>query len=446
MEKFCQKRKRKNNDKNEVFQKKKKKKYNIIKNNNNNIIDIPGFYFDIDKNRYFPIENKNKGSLKSYSDIIEEKNNRNINQKIIKYNNIKNNQISNFQLIRYQKFYENSFINKNINKQNILSNNFKIISLGEKNDNLPYKIFNEKYLIKLQYDFNYTFLLVIKINNENYIKKFIIEEKFDKFKIVEDSIFLIKNYTNICCLSDFSKLLKNNNENIKISITKLFSLRIPNFKSIPIMYDWPIIQNYHLTFYYLIKNYIFSFLIKHNEFIKKNSEIIIIDKNCFLSKIIYIEKHFFKNEFFFTNFIISSKYIVCFNIDGKIFFVNRNDYQIKKIINDKMNFPIIDILKIKKNIYLLQNSIHSIFLFDKYNKNIDELYISSKNNNLIFNQNIMYFDNKINILFFINEYNEIIIYSLFDKNIIKILHKKNIDKNNIIFLIDNFENKFIISI
>ncbi len=83
-------------------------------------------------------------------------------------------------------------------------------------------------------------------------------------------------------------------------------------------------------------------------------------------------------------------------------FVNRNNYQIKNIIYDKMNFPIIDILKIKKNIYLLQNSIHSIFLFDKYNKNIDELYISSKNNNLIFNQNIMYFDNKINILFFIN--------------------------------------------
>ena len=445
MEKFFVKRKRNNNNKIESLQKKKKKNNNEIINNNN-IIDIPGFYFDFEKQRYFPIENKNKGSLKSYSDIIEEKNKRNINQKIIKYNNNKSNQISNFQLIRYQKYYENSFINKNINKQNMLSNNFMITSLGEKNDNLPYKLFNEKFLIKLQYDINYTCLLIIKINNENYIKKIIIDEKFDNFKIVEDSIFLIKDYTNIFCLSDFSKLLKNNNENIKISITKVFSLRIPNFKSIPIMYDWPIIQNYHLTFYYLIKNYMFSFEIKHNEFVKKNSEIITIDENCFLSKIIFKEKHFFKNEFFFTNFIISIKYIVFFNIDGKILFVNRNNYQIKNIIYDKMNFPIIDILKIKKNIYLLQNSIHSIFLFDKYNKKIIELYISSKNNNLIFNQNIMYFDNKTNISVFINEYNEIIIYSLFDKKIIKLLRKKNIDKNNICFLIDNFENKFIISI
>jgi len=444
MEKFCLKRKRNNNNKIEMFQKKKKSNYNEIKNNNKTL-DIPGFYFDIEKNRYFPIDNKNKGCLKSYSDIIEEKNKRNINQKIMKYNN-KNNQISFFQLIRFQKFYQNSFINKNINKQNMLSNNFVITSLGEKNDNLPYKIFNEKYFIKLQYDSNYTCLLVIKINDQNYIKKVIIEEKFDNFKIVEDSIFLIKNYTNIFCLSDFSKLLKNNNEKIKISITKMFSLRIPNFKSIPVMYDWPIIQNYHLIFYYLVKNYIFSFEIKHNEFLKKNSEVIIIDKNCFLSKIIYKEKHFFKNEFFFTNFIISIKYIVLFNIDGKILFVNRNDYQIKNIIYDKLSFPIIDILKIKKNIYLLQNSIHSIYLFDKYNKNIMELYISSKNNNLVFNQNIMYFDNKTNLIFFVNEYNEIIFYSLLDKKIIKILHKKNIEQNNIFFLIDNFEIKFIISI
>ena len=444
MEKFCLKRKRNNNNKIEMFQKKKKSNYNEIKNNNKTL-DIPGFYFDIEKNRYFPIENKNKGCLKSYSDIIDEKNKRNINQKIMKYNN-KNNQISFFQLIRFQKFYQNSFINKNINKQNMLSNNFVITSLGEKNDNFPYKIFNEKYFIKLQYDSNYTCLLVIKINDQNYIKKFIIEEKFDNFKIVEDSIFLIKNYTNIFCLSDFSKLLKNNNEKIKISITKMFSLRIPNFKSIPVMYDWPIIQNYHLIFYYLVKNYIFSFEIKHNEFLKKNSEVIIIDKNCFLSKIIYKEKHFFKNEFFFTNFIISIKYIVLFNIDGKILFVNRNDYQIKNIIYDKLSFPIIDILKIKKNIYLLQNSIHSIYLFDKYNKNIMELYISSKNNNLVFNQNIMYFDNKTNLIFFVNEYNEIIFYSLLDKKIIKILHKKNIKQNNIFFLIDNFEIKFIISI
>ena len=427
-----------------MFQKKKKSNYNEIKNNNKTL-DIPGFYFDIEKNRYFPIDNKNKGCLKSYSDIIDEKNKRNINQKIMKYNN-KNNQISFFQLIRFQKFYQNSFINKNINKQNMLSNNFVITSLGEKNDNFPYKIFNEKYFIKLQYDSNYTCLLVIKINDQNYIKKFIIEEKFDNFKIVEDSIFLIKNYTNIFCLSDFSKLLKNNNEKIKISISKMFSLRIPNFKSIPVMYDWPIIQNYHLIFYYLVKNYIFSFEIKHNEFLKKNSEVIIIDKNCFLSKIIYKEKHFFKNEFFFTNFIISIKYIVLFNIDGKILFVNRNDYQIKNIIYDKLSFPIIDILKIKKNIYLLQNSIHSIYLFDKYNKNIMELYISSKNNNLVFNQNIMYFDNKTNLIFFMNEFNEIIFYSLLDKKIIKILHKKNIEQNNIFFLIDNFEIKFIISI
>ena len=444
MEKFCLKRKRNNNNKIEMFQKKKKSNYNEIKNNNKTL-DIPGFYFDIEKNRYFPIDNKNKGCLKSYSDIIDEKNKRNINQKIMKYNN-KNNQISFFQLIRFQKFYQNSFINKNINKQNMLSNNFVITSLGEKNDNFPYKIFNEKYFIKLQYDSNYTCLLVIKINDQNYIKKFIIEEKFDNFKIVEDSIFLIKNYTNIFCLSDFSKLLKNNNEKIKISISKMFSLRIPNFKSIPVMYDWPIIQNYHLIFYYLVKNYIFSFEIKHNEFIKQNSEVIIIDKNCFLSKIIYKEKHFFKNEFFFTNFIISIKYIVLFNIDGKILFVNRNDYQIKNIIYDKLSFPIIDILKIKKNIYLLQNSIHSIYLFDKYNKNIMELYISSKNNNLVFNQNIMYFDNKTNLIFFMNEFNEIIFYSLLDKKIIKILHKKNIEQNNIFFLIDNFEIKFIISI
>ena len=58
----------------------------------------------------------------------------------------------------------------------------------------------------------------------------------------------------------------------------------------------------------------------------------------------------------------------------------------------------------------------------------------------------MYFDNKTNLIFFVNEYNEIIFYSLLDKKIIKILHKKNIEQNNIFFLIDNFEIKFIISI
>ena len=101
-------------------------------------------------------------------------------------------------------------------------------------------------------------------------------------------------------------------------------------------------------------------------------------------------------------------------MDGIILFINKNNYQIEYIINT-LNTTIIEVLKIKKNLYLLQNSIHSIFLFDKYNKKIIELYVSNQTNNLTFNQKLIAFQNKINLIFFKNEYNEVIIYSLLEK-------------------------------
>ena len=445
MNNYMKKRRRSNNDYNKEFWKiRKKKDYNNINlnNNNNDIIEIPGFYFDIEKNRYFPLENKNNGILKSYSQIIDEKNRRNHNQKINKNNKY---QISNFQIIRFQKFYDNSYINKNINKEEIISKNYEIISFGEKLDDLPYKIFHDKYLIKMQFNINYTSLLINKIDDENYYKKFFIYEKFDNCKIIGNSIFLIQNYINIFCLSNFLDLLNSKKEKLQISITKCFSFKIHNFKSLPMMYDWPIITFYHDIYYYLIKNHLFSFEIENKEFITKNTDSIIIEKNVFLSKIIFKGKHIFQNHYFFTNLIVSLKYFTLFNKDGKILFINKNNYQIEYILNT-LNTTIIEVLKIKKNLYLLQNSIHSIFLFDKYNKKIIELYVSNKTNNLTFNQKLISFQNKINLIFFKNEYNEVIIYSLLEKKIIKVLQQNNLNENKIRFLIDNYENKFIIPI
>ena len=81
------------------------------------------------------------------------------------------------------------------------------------------------------------------------------------------------------------------------------------------MYDLPIITNYHDNYCYLI-NHLYSFEIENKEFITKNIDSIIIEKNVFLSKIIFKGKHIFQNYYFFTNLILSIKYLILFNKDG----------------------------------------------------------------------------------------------------------------------------------
>ena len=263
----------------------KVKNESSINNNSNNeelIYEIPGYYYDKEKKRYFLLSQLNLDSLNINKNKEEIKNKEPKKEASI---------LSNFNIIRRYKLNETKMIKKYYNRTHSLkeSNFIKIEYEGDKLPNNIYVFYLKKYLLLLDY-FNpninnntniFTNILIHDIINNKFIKKIVIEEFYNDFIIKEDNLILIDNISKLTIINDINKIIESKDKNIIIQYTNKFNIKIDNIERISMVYKWPFINiNNKYTYYYLIWNNFYSFdLSEINKFHMTNSEIIYITKS-----------------------------------------------------------------------------------------------------------------------------------------------------------------------
>ena len=427
--------KKRKRDKNECFNYFKSNKKNKI---NDKTINLPGYYFDKEKNRYFPINN-------DYFQYNNYKNNSITFNKIILKKNLsnffiyKNCKLFNNKEIKNLKFFTNSFLK-----------NFELINI-EKFNNISSLIYKNRYFISMSKDsLNYIYLLIFKINDNKYIKKiFFYNFNFDNFSIIKNNLFLISNIKTIYIINNFDEILNNNNNIINYSFINNIVFNFINIKNLLMIYDWPVLINDDIEknnfFYFLVKNCLIYFkcnFINNNQI--KNFETLIFNKenlnNSFYN--IINKKSFNKFEIFINIFIIN-KFIFLFDKNGKIYKINKFNFKTKQIIECIQNtLPFIEYKIFKKSYIFLINSERNIYLFDYLNNNFILIYKSSNSNNLIFKKNLLDY-NKKGYLFFLNENNKILIYNLFEFSIIKEI-PLFLNNNHFSIFCNKYLNKYFI--
>ena len=412
---------------------------------NDNIINLPGYYLDKEKNRYFPINNDYFQNYDNKKNTINF--NKNINKKI--HNGYKNN-LSNFFIYKNYKLFNNKEI-KNLNFfTNSFIKNFEIIEI-DKFNNISSLIYKNKYFISMSKDsLNYIYLLIYKVNDNSYIKKiFFYNFIFDNFYIIKNNLFLISNIKTIYIINNFEEILYKNNDIIKYSFINNIFFNFYNINNLLMMYDWPIIINddeKNNFFFFLVKNCLIFFkcnFIDNNQI--KNSETIIFKKeNLNNSYFNIINKKYFNKSEIFINIFIKNNFIFLFNKNGKIYKINKFNFKIYQIIECIQNsLPFIEYKKFKKSYLFLINSERDIYLFDYLNNNFILIYKSSNSNNLIFKKNLLYY-NKKGYLFFLNENNKISFYNLIKFSIIKEI-PLTLNSNNFSIFYNKYLNKYLIT-
>lgn len=243
------------------------------------IREIPGFYFDYEKNRYFP--NKN-AHMKTFSNFLSIKNDKTIENKkfeqkiklekskekklrqeniiskekrnLILQSNLK--KFSIFSLVSKQKFFDKNslIINYKLKefKENNCLKNFSVKELKYKVRANRYEFTayeNKKFLFTLDNSEETSRILIeyifVKSNSEveyNLIReiKFSYKHKnFNSFKIVNHCLFIYCEYDLfIVRLNEIFSLTKDEIKIYHVNLHKyLFKL-----KNIPLTFDWPLIK------------------------------------------------------------------------------------------------------------------------------------------------------------------------------------------------------------
>jgi hypothetical protein len=261
---------------------------NKVQENSNNISntkeekkvrEIPGFYFDYEKNRYFP--NKN-AHMNTFSNFLNNKNEKTIENKKFeekiklekskekklkheeKFNKENRNVIlkkdetkySIFSLISNQKFIDKNSLIKNNKlkefKENHLIKNFSVKELKYKVRANKYEFItyeNKKFLFTLDNSEESSRILIehifVKPNLEveyDQIRelKFSYRHKtFSSFKVVNNHLF-------IYCEFDLFMVRLNEIFSLSRDEIKLYHVNLHNYlfkiKNIPLTFDWPIIK------------------------------------------------------------------------------------------------------------------------------------------------------------------------------------------------------------
>ena len=423
------------------------KNNNQTNNEKDTIYNIPGFYYDKQKNRYFSLKDKD-----ILNEMNKKSNNINFENKIItkKSNNISNN-ISFFNMIHSSYILEKKTLQKLYNRVKYLksSNYIDINYEGEKYPNNIYLFYNNKYLLILDYytenNNNYTTIMVHDIINNKFIKKIIIEEFYNDFIILENNLILIDNITKISIINDINKIINSKNKKLNIDINNKFKIDIKNIERISMVYKWPFIIMDNNIYYYLVWNNFYYFDLNNKKIINKNNNIL----TKFNNEILYLPKreltqikYSFKinkmdiiKKYHYINFIINKdkknkNNFYLFTSEGEIHkYKYKNDAFIlkQKIVNDLLyNNPIIKIYNYYNDNYLLISNQSNIFCLDLINQNMTRLTNDDENkiDDNICSKNIKYkikifgFNQYLNCIIY-EEKDNIIIYSLDDFSEIK---------------------------
>ena len=413
---------------------KKKSKENDNNSDQNYEREIPGFYYDKIKNRYFSLKDK---------EIIDKIKNKTVNKKNENETKMINNQknLSSFKLMLSSKFLEKKILNNFYDRKKYLknSNYINIEYDGDKYPNNIYLFYLNKYLLVLDY-FNdnnndMTTIVIHDIINNIFIKKIIIEETYNDFMIIENNLILIDNIIKISFINNFNNIIESKNKKIYIEMINKFKIKVNNLENISMVYKWPFIVLYNNIYYYLIWNNFYYIDLNDkrnsniiNELVKYNNDILYLPKGELTNhkNNIKINNNHINKKYHYINFFINNNEN---NKPNFYFFTPNGEIHKYKFTKNKM----FNIKQIIKNDLLLNNSIIKIYYY--YNNN----YLLISNKSIIFNldlinQTMTLLNMKNNIdneslkyKFKIFEYNDILNCIIYEK-----------DDNVIVFSLDNF--------
>ena len=415
------------------------KKESIIDNNSvkeNYVYDIPGYYYDKEKKRYFLLDqfNLDKSNIKNKKEEIKGKETK--KEKSI---------LSNFNIIRSCKLKDKKLMKKYYDRVKSLreSNFIKLEYEGDKLPNSIYLFYLKKYLLILDYfnpninnNTSFTNILIHDVINNKFIKKIVIEEFYNDFIIKKDNLILIDNIAKLTVINNINKIIEAKDRNIIIEYSNKFNIKIDNIERISMVYKWPFINiNNNYTYYYLIWNNFFSFdLDDINKSNITNSEIIYFTKsqimrnknNPKINKINIDKKHHYINFFIYSNTHHESSKFYFFKENGEIhcYKFNKNrKFKLKQIITNEAlnNIQIINIspFKIDYN-YLIISNQNIIFDLNLKNQTITKISLeeNNENKNIKYKMKIFEYNEDINCLIY-DEDKYIKILSLDDFTIIE---------------------------
>jgi hypothetical protein len=272
--------------------------------NSENIREIPGYYYDYEKKKYFPIKNSH---MKVFSEYLSDKNkkivsiegektkfsskdsnsrlNKNFEseRKIRKGDLERPENFSLYKLVNISKMLKSPIVHSNKNYKNLIKSHINSNLFVEE---LKYKSYLEKYEF-LHFD-GKDFLCTLNNSEEKtkiLIERIIIKKsQTGKFVLdivnVREIIFTFgdKNFTNFKFLKTQNKeettlrylIVVSNFELFFITLEEIFTLKEPKFfsvnltknvryKNIPCTYDWPMIlptnkRDEFILLYYKCKN------------------------------------------------------------------------------------------------------------------------------------------------------------------------------------------------
>ena len=373
-----------------------------IKNNNINeeIYEIPGYFYDKEKKRYFLLNQTVPLNIIKKENEIK-----------IKMTNRIQEQLSIFNLIHSCKVKEKNHLIKYFNRVKSLkeSNFINIEYEGDKLPNSKFIFYLNKYLLQLDYfsqsyennNLNtFTNIIIYDAINDRFIKKIVIEEFYNDFMIKEDNLILIDNIIKLSIINNINYIIESKEKKINLSFINKFIIRINNIERISMVYKWPFINiNNKYNYYYLIWNsfYYFDTSEINNKLILTNSDILYVSKNQLIKnklnfKIIKanIDKQYHYINFFINNSDKKIPYFYFFAVNGEIHcykFNKDNIFKLKKIITNEIlyNIQIIKIIPFKNDYnYLIVSNKNDIFNLDLKNQTMTKInFDENKDNKLI---------------------------------------------------------------
>ena len=415
------------------------KKESIIDNNSvkeNYVYDIPGYYYDKEKKRYFLLDqfNLDKSNIKNKKEEIK-----------VKETKKEKSLLSNFNIIRSCKLKDKKLMKKYYDRLKSLRESY-FIKLEYEGDKLPnsiYLFYLKKYLLILDYfnpninnNTSFTNILIHDVINNKFIKKIVIEEFYNDFIIKKDNLILIDNIAKLTVINNINKIIEAKDRNIIIEYSNKFNIKIDNIERISMVYKWPFINiNNNYTYYYLIWNNFFSINLDDiNKSNITNSEIIYFTKsqimrnknNPKINKINIDKKHHYINFFIYSNTHHESPKFYFFLVNGEIhcYKFNKNrKFKLKQIITNEAlnNIQIINISPFKTNYnYLIISNQNIIFDLNLKNQTITKISLeeNNENKNIKYKMKIFEYIEDINCLIY-DEDKYIKILSLDDFTIIE---------------------------
>lgn len=431
-------------------------------------LDLAGFYYDKDKNRYFPINTNNH--TKPFSEYLNDetiklKLSLKNNKDDINYDNKRNsvNKCAHFITIRQSKTLASSRLKSIIFRSILIQNAYRFCSYDDLRSN-KMLVYKHEYIVYKDNALFNQFGSVIssfKLNDYNFLKKLYVNinnTPIDKIDIMNDKHLVFYQDWSITFMlyPSFISWLESSIMNhssvsntITISLTQPFSFLkyIRNKSSLSVEFDWPLIKesNYDSHLFYCLIYQSFYIIKASNEYgIEKHrnaNDALFISNIDLLNQTELVSVKSF-NQKTFANFIITNNDndLWLFEINGSIFKYALSTYKpLMKIMNDYISI-ITFTYQFAPCIHLLMTENHNLLAFNIKTNEILVLYLSKHSYyiQLAYSNKLWY---SHPYCFFQNENRELVQYSMEIYDIVNVFpldqrrhHRLTLDSSSVVIL------------